>query len=269
MDGARAVAAIAVVIDHLRNILFVDAPMGMPVPWKIFYFVTGFGHQAVMVFFVLSGYWIAKTVARRSEGTGFSWSDYGIDRLSRLWIVLIPALLLGCILDSIGRYGIAAPIYLGTQGTNTLTYDVATHLTFGNLVGSFAFLQTLLVDPFGSNGPLWSLANEFWYYVWFPLLFQVLRKRTPPAAASVVALTSMIVFRQLLPGFACWLFGALLFYSTRRTPERATRRMGAAAIGATGLLFLVVLGFSRLPDWQSIRACKTFQSVDASHSFST
>lgn len=32
------------------------------------------------------------------------------------------------------------------------------------------FLQTRFTPVFGSNGPLWSLFNEFWYYVLFPAL---------------------------------------------------------------------------------------------------
>jgi peptidoglycan/LPS O-acetylase OafA/YrhL len=90
MDGMRAPAAMTVLISHERNILFLDATAALSAPWKFFYFVTGFGHQAVMIFFVLSGYWITKTVTRRSAKGGFAWSDYAIGRLSRLWIVLIP-----------------------------------------------------------------------------------------------------------------------------------------------------------------------------------
>src|SRR4051812_31706693 len=110
MDAMRALAAMAVLSDHARNILFLDATARLSAPWKIFYFATGFGQQAVMIFFVLSGYWITKTVVRRNAEGRFAWSDYAIDRLSRLWIVLIPALILGAVLDSIGRYGTAAPI---------------------------------------------------------------------------------------------------------------------------------------------------------------
>ena len=37
MDGMRALAAIAVVIGHERNILFIDAPPDLTVAWKTFY----------------------------------------------------------------------------------------------------------------------------------------------------------------------------------------------------------------------------------------
>lgn len=249
MDAMRALAAMAVLISHARNILFLDAKSELPASWKIFYFATGFGHQAVMIFFVLSGYWITKTVARRSTEGGFAWCDYAIDRLSRLWIVLIPALLIGGIFDAIGRYGIAAPIYFGVQGTNTLTYDVATRLSFINLSGNLAFLQTLVVEPFGSNGPLWSLANEFWYYIWFPSLYQLLQKWRSSIVMSLFALITMGAFSTLLPGFVCWLFGSLLYFATRRPIIRTARPQGGRQVllVVVSCLFFGVLVLSRVP----------------------
>ena len=246
MDGARALAAMAVLLSHERNILFLDATVKLSTGWELFYFLTGFGHEAVMIFFVLSGYWITKTVVRRSAEGRFPWSDYAIDRLSRLWIVLIPGLLVGGLFDSIGRYGIEASIYLGTQGTNTLTWDVATRLSLSNLVGNLVFLQTLLVEPLGSNAPLWSLANEFWYYVWFPPLYQVIRKQRPPNAIALVFLITIVAFRNLLPGFVCWLFGSLLYFATRRPSFQApARRAIITTLPAAIVFFVGMLCLSR------------------------
>lgn len=247
MDGMRALAAVAVLICHERDMLFYDATATLSAPWKLFYFVTGFGHQAVMIFFVLSGYWITKTVARRCTEGGFAWSDYAIDRLSRLYIVLVPALLLGGLLDSIGRYGTAAPLYLGLQGANTLTWDVAARLSLSDLIGNLAFVQSLIVEPFGSNGPLWSLANEFWYYLWFPSLYQLLQGRRPSIAASIFVLTTMVAFRSLLPGFICWLFGSSLFYATQnRIAKTAPGRGAGVGRAALIVLFFVILSLSRM-----------------------
>lgn len=52
------------------------------------------GYQAVMVFFVLSGYFISSSVLHSLENGTWSWREYLTKRLLRLWIVLIPALLL-------------------------------------------------------------------------------------------------------------------------------------------------------------------------------
>jgi peptidoglycan/LPS O-acetylase OafA/YrhL len=46
---------------------------------------------------------------------------------------------------------------------------LAPNYTATTFVGNLAFLQTIAVPIFGTNGPMWSLANEFWYYLIFPL----------------------------------------------------------------------------------------------------
>jgi peptidoglycan/LPS O-acetylase OafA/YrhL len=246
MDGMRGLAAIAVMLSHARNILFLDATAELPSSWKIFYFMTGFGHEAVMIFFVLSGYWITKTVVRRSMEVGFNWPDYAIDRLSRLLIVLIPAITLGLIFDSVGRFGITTRLYLGEQGTNVLTWDVATRISLTNLVGNLLFLPSSIVEPLGSNAPLWSLANEFWYYVWFPPLYQLFRRQRPSIALGLLVPITMIAFRGLLPGFVCWLFGSLLFFGTQTpTVHTATQRTRFAGLAAVIALFIIALCLSR------------------------
>lgn len=37
-------------------------------------------------------------------------------------------------------------------------------------LGNLGFVQAVPVAVYCSNVPLWSFANEFWYYVMFPLL---------------------------------------------------------------------------------------------------
>jgi peptidoglycan/LPS O-acetylase OafA/YrhL len=52
------------------------------------------GHHAVIVFFVLSGFVISYTTDRKDRTFGV----YVINRLTRLWSVVIPALLLGALI---------------------------------------------------------------------------------------------------------------------------------------------------------------------------
>ena len=65
--------------------------------WKAFEFIVGQGHTAVIIFFVLSGYLVGKHVYLAFNTGRWSWREYAIKRLSRLWIVLIPALILTAI----------------------------------------------------------------------------------------------------------------------------------------------------------------------------
>ena len=64
-----------VMIGHLRSFLFV-APGevdNISLVDKLFYFVTGFGREAVVTFFVLSGFFITKSIVGMVERNDWSW----------------------------------------------------------------------------------------------------------------------------------------------------------------------------------------------------
>jgi peptidoglycan/LPS O-acetylase OafA/YrhL len=161
-------------LGHLRGFIFVDygdlERAGFLT--KLFYFATGLGHQAVMVFFVLSGYFVGGSVLAGLKSGKFTWRGYAAARLTRLWMVLIPALLLTLCIDLLGRQwnpgayagDLHACFMCGPQPGQPAAWDALT------LLGNLFFVQTVAVPVFGSNGPLWSLANEFWYYLVFPLV---------------------------------------------------------------------------------------------------
>src|ERR1035441_502485 len=48
--------------------------------------------------------------------------------------------------------------------------SVALRSTLPAFFGNLFFLQSVVSPVFGSNGPLWSLSYEFWYYILFPVL---------------------------------------------------------------------------------------------------
>lgn len=138
---------------------------------KLFYFITGFGHQAVIVFFVLSGFFIIRSIEHSLNNNVWSWKTYFVNRLSRLWMVLIPALVLGLLWDKTGLF--LHPDYDVYNGSvHHLGYfNPHEKLDFTTFAGNWVFLQTIFVNTFGTNGALWSLSNEFWYYMAFPLIF--------------------------------------------------------------------------------------------------
>lgn len=215
LDYIRAVAAILVCIGHLRAALFVDySQLASPhLSTQVLYLLTSLGHQAVMVFFVLSGYLVGGAVL--TSTANFSWRRYGIARLSRLWIVLLPCLLLTWMIDGLILYwapevlsGYAAQHW--HSGPKLAEFDQSLLTALGNVF----FLQTIAVPVFGSNGPLWSLANEFWYYICFPLLLVgtgVLKENSwrRRVFAAVALLCVSVVFPvSIVQGFVVWLMGA-------------------------------------------------------------
>ena len=212
-DALRAVAALLVMSSHVRDVFLTGWRPGFGVGAWLLYELTSFGHPAVMVFFVLSGFWITKVVVERQEAGTFNWGDYLLDRLSRLWLVLLPALLLGAVADTITFHVLHFPP--PGFGAQSIPADVQTHLSPTWFAANALFLQGLFAPAFGSNGPLWSLTNEFWYYLWFPALHMAMTRRRITVPAVLALLTAM-VFRPLLPGFVCWLCGSALYMASRR-----------------------------------------------------
>jgi len=216
LDLVRAVAALLVCLEHWRNLLYVNygeiaAHRSL---FAVPYVMTDAGHQAVVIFFVLSGYLISGSIFRMTQRGEWSWKLYLTHRIVRLWIVLVPALVLGALLDSLGlRLHLAPALYAGQTGTHMLG-DVASALHAPIFFGNLFFLQTILVPTFGSNGPMWSLANEFWYYVLFPCAFLALRPGTRLPWRFVNALVFFVcawfVGRSILLLFPLWLLGTLL-----------------------------------------------------------
>jgi len=186
LDALRGFAAFSVLLFHWRKALFVDyQELGHHNPFvAAAYQVSNFGHQWVIVFFVMSGYLVGGSVLRSVGSDRWSWRAYLLTRLTRLYIVLLPALLLGGVLDWFGMHlaGTGA-IYTGRGITFSLYWNVHSSLSPKVLAANILFLQTIKppgahysVPVFGSNGPLWSLSNEFWYYMAFPLLVLMLAK---------------------------------------------------------------------------------------------
>jgi peptidoglycan/LPS O-acetylase OafA/YrhL len=233
LDVIRATAAWAVMWGHLRVLFFARfSDLKHPDWWvKPLYFLTGFGHQAVVVFFVLSGFLISSSVFKSYAAGTWSWRDYAVNRSVRLYIVLIPGLLLGSFWDLTGS-SLFAPTGLYSHPLSDLGPDIAqNNLTAGNFIGNLLFLQNIVCRTFGSNGPLWSLANEFWYYALFPLSFFALGAFFKRAIWQGIVLmlfaVSVAVFLgpQKLIGFLIWLAGCVLVIFHARLRIQALARL--------------------------------------------
>jgi peptidoglycan/LPS O-acetylase OafA/YrhL len=173
IDMVRGAAAGVVLCDHLRSYTFTNfGSLSDPgLLTKGFYAITSFGPQAVIIFFAMSGFLVGGRVLEDMLIGHWSWPRYFLRRLTRLWIVVVPALVITLILDWISLYFTGGIAYDQSMRIYTLGPDINTTLNHSltTFLGNTAFLQTIYVPIFGTNGPMWSLANEFWYYVIFPL----------------------------------------------------------------------------------------------------
>jgi peptidoglycan/LPS O-acetylase OafA/YrhL len=245
LDLVRAIAAILVLLSHWRARFFVDySHIPDHRAWfRLPYRITDLGHQSVLIFFVLSGYLISGSILRSLRNGQWHWRTYLTHRLVRLWIVLIPGILLGGLWDWIGMHHSPAPaLYLG--GLRPDDVDLRLTLTLPTLFGNLLFLQTLLVPTFGSNGALWSLANEFWYYILCPLGWLALRRGTPFSRrlAYLALLFPLMWFLRasILRLFPIWLDGTILALLPTLRLTRLTR------IAAAVVYVPLVLAFAGL-----------------------
>ncbi len=248
LDSIRGLAAIAVLIGHSRNLFFMDwVHVGNKTKFLAFlYSITVFGHQAVMIFFVLSGLLVGSSVLRSIQKERWSASRYLVHRILRLEIVLIPALFLCFFWDMSGihLFGLDG-IYGGHTHASVMGYNIRHAISLPLFIGNAAFLQSWRISVFGSDNPLWSLAYEFWYYLLFPSLVLVFAPRNKLAsriAYGTIFLTIVWIVRiGFLLYFPIWLLGIAIFYLPKpNIPSHVTAGMLAfsAAIFVFDLLLV-------------------------------
>lgn len=247
LDMARGLAAFAVLISHVRGLFFVPYHelLHHSVFISAFYASTSFGHQAVIVFFVLSGFFITSIIIRSSDEGTWSWRVYLVNRIMRLSVVLIPALFLCLFLDRIGMaLSSTAPFYEHPVG-NLISSSVSALETVRNFVGSFFYVQGILAQPFGSDSPLWSLSYEFWYYILFPIAVCALSRKLRPSLRATYATGAIFIMifigRTIDLYFLIWLIGGAIALMLLR--GRASLRAGWANMAAI-VPFAFFLGFS-------------------------
>ena len=152
-----------------------------------------YGHSSVIVFFVLSGFVIAYITATK-ESDGLS---YAASRLSRLYSVAVPALVLTLLLDWAGRQFMAEPY---AYPFNSFAVRIISSLLMTNE------LWFISITSF-SNVPYWSICYEGWYYVFFGLLTFLPRAK----AWAIVGLLALILGPKIVMLAPVWGMGVLLF----------------------------------------------------------
>lgn len=205
LDLVRFLAALAVVLMHLRQFDLVTLPGS--------HHLTLLGREAVMAFFVLSGFVIAYTTAQRRPGA----RDYAVARAARIYSVALPVLLLaflcaGLIHDQLAG-GSSKPYQLAKPW-----FYIPFHLLFlGDLWNMSEYPPWL--------GPWWSLNYEVWYYVLFGVACFARRPWRLPLLVVVLAIMGPKLW-LLLP---VWLAGVALYHwQVKHTIPRALARLGWA-----------------------------------------
>jgi peptidoglycan/LPS O-acetylase OafA/YrhL len=186
LDLLRFLAAFAVFIFHAGHFAQFKIP-----------FFGGFGSQGVIVFFVLSGL----VIAYSADAKHTDLIDFSLARLARLWSVVLPALALTFVLDTIGQY-MALASYLPMQPYTPFKWVVSlmANALFLNQIWGFSIWP-------GTNGPFWSLSYEFWYYAIFAagFYFKGLKR------VAIVATAMFLAGPGILTALPVWGMGVVVY----------------------------------------------------------
>jgi peptidoglycan/LPS O-acetylase OafA/YrhL len=137
LDALRFGAAVIVLLAHVAHERFGNQALGFHAP----------GGDAVIVFFVLSGFVIAYVAETKENNL----ADFLSARFARLWSVLLPALVL------------TAAVELLCWRVDSSQREVFKFLATATFTGELWFSdQTPLL-----NAPAWTLSFELWYYLLF------------------------------------------------------------------------------------------------------
>ena len=228
-DSFRGIAALIVAIGHARWLLWEGYSDGYklhPDTYSFFekffmYFmcVFKFGHEMVMLFFVMSGFLIHYGFSKKiQDGVAKLDISYFKKRFIRIYPVLLVALLLTYLLDCVGIFT-HLPIY--TSSTNNLIINESIKIDLSNN----NFLENLFLygsKVWGSNGPMWSLKLEWFFYLIYPVFYLINRKYVK-SSYLIFILFSLIVFfkpiqlefingffKNVITSFPIWLLGAFI-----------------------------------------------------------
>ena len=195
LDLARASAALAVLVDHVRDRLWVkfsDLPGDQHTPLVgAFFALTRLGREAVVVFFVLSGFLVGGRMLKRLQQGSFDLTSYAVDRAARIYLPLVPACLLTLLIGGVvfGQSPNVFQLLAALAGLNDVVQP------------------TLPLDP-----PLWSLGYEIWFYVLAGAVGALVMRRHILLSFAIAAAAVLVFTAHASPYLFYWWFGALAVF---------------------------------------------------------
>jgi len=201
LDLVRGGAAQLVVVGHGISFTGIAPYLKQPnFPW--------IQNIAVLVFFILSGFLITYSLAGKAKKDNYQYSNYLVDRVARIYTTFLPALVFVLCLDFLS-------ISLNEAGYRYWSaFDVKT------FVGNLFLLQDfpgLPITSFGSARPFWTLAIEWWIYLFVGAAFFFIAKKRNFVLLACAVLFSVVPLYNLLGGrgnglFSYWLLGSIIYF---------------------------------------------------------
>jgi peptidoglycan/LPS O-acetylase OafA/YrhL len=237
LDLVRFGAALLVMFGHFRGLFFesINNVAGAGIATKAFYVVTGVHHEAVVLFFVVSGFLIGGRVWDLIEQGRFNLATYFLDRFSRIYLVLIPALVVVGTISFLGSHLFAETRLFGQRPL--VPSGISADWSWAQIPCHLASLQSIACAPWGVDPPLWSLGYEWVFYFLAPLLLGAFYAPLGVLArVSAVGLVMAGSLALLVPtgasAFAWYLAAWFLGAVSARTVTRSSIPL---PLGLTGL----------------------------------
>ena len=196
-----------------------------------FTFGSTLGGVAVLLFFALSGLLICYSLLNKIENKQYRFRNFLVDRFSRIYSGLLPALLLTAVF--------VLAIYFTNQSyfaSLCTMQSTPSLLNFGMTLVMLArfpasqfglSLPFPVVTPFGFNGILWTLVVEWWVYMffgWFAIgSLGLMGKRERHklywvlffAVAASLSLVMVTLFQEYSSFIIVWFVGALMMLAIK------------------------------------------------------
>ena len=169
LDGLRGLAALYVVLSHAKLALLLS--LGALPHWaSLALRPLNFGHYAVAVFIVLSGYCLMLPVAASADGQlRGGWRSYLSRRGRRILPPYYAAFLLSLLLVPVGAL---------VRRIAGVTLQDPDRATAGNIAAHLLLVHNWSRIYFQNiDGPLWSVATEWQIYFFLPFLLLPLWRR--------------------------------------------------------------------------------------------
>ena len=213
LDIMRFAAACAVCYGHFSLPLFSTG-------WKTRMDLAGY---AVAVFFVLSGFMMRLITTTRT----ITPRDYWVDRVSRMYSVVLPAILLTVFVNVIGLLYANGHLPRGVFATPP-------KLLLSSVTDSLFVSQWLGMNITNPTNPVfWSLSYECSYYLLFGLIFFARGRKMWLGLAGVCVLLGL----PILLLFPVWLLGCAAHDAYQRLRRyRSAWLIATACVAATAAI---------------------------------
>lgn len=227
LDLIRFSAAFIVLLSHYAYPRFTDGHFSVIRNYNL-------GSDAVVVFFVLSGFVISFAATEKDKTAG----RFAFNRLTRLYSVAIPALLLTFICDKLG--------FLVEPNLYKAPFYIAPSLIeyWGHGL-TFSTEWTGQEVRLGTNGPYWSLSYEAAYYILF-IIIMFMRGFIRVLTLSIAVVVVGVKVLLLLPA---WAMGVGLYFLLKRFNNHRLPSVLTVLLIVVPLLLYICCLWIKLPQF--------------------